>query len=176
MGRLGYKIIIIIIIISWGKIGEGDWEGGRNKRKKDKKNINLLTFFAVLGGLWSYKAGLVPGLGLSQPDLDFKDSRYYFNFSHPLSDTHSESITSNHRFGIIHPLGSNTHHYVKIYSKSTAERHGSRPGPKGFSHGCLPQVLLCRVPVYWKLVSGPTHLGAITRLADFIRWEWTDFP
>lgn len=103
MGRLGYKIIIIIII-SWGKIGEGDWEGGRNKRKKDKKNINLLTFFAVLGGLWSYKAGLVPGLGLSQPDLDFKDSRYYFNFSHPLSDTHSESITSNHRFGIIHPL------------------------------------------------------------------------
>lgn len=51
--------------------------GGRNKKekKKTKKIINLLTFFASLGGLWSYKVGLVPGLGLFQLDLDFKDSR-----------------------------------------------------------------------------------------------------
>lgn len=40
------------------------------------ENKNALTFFfAALGGLRSYKAGFAPGLGLFQPDSDFKDPR-----------------------------------------------------------------------------------------------------
>lgn len=42
---------------------------------------------------------------------------------------------------------------------------------KPCSDGCSPRVLLSRVTVYWKLVSGPIHLDATTGLADFTRWE-----
>lgn len=40
----------------------------------DNKN-NPLTVFAALGELWSYRAGLGPGLGLYMPDSDLKDPR-----------------------------------------------------------------------------------------------------